>query len=139
MLYFIILFLAITLIAVGCLLEEKYWDVGFRDGLGFFLFLIGIVFGVAFVVCTVAITVDTITAPAILVEKQQEYISLVYQAENNLYENDNDYGKKELANQIQNWNQTISRRKVNQRNFWIGIFIPNIYDEFELIPMNLLE
>lgn len=134
MLYFIILFLAVTFIAVGCFFEENFWS-----GLGFFLFLIGMIFGIVFVVCTVAITIDTITAPATLVEKQQEYISLVYQAENNLYENDNDYGKKELANQIQNWNQTISRNKANQRNFWIGIFVPNIYDELELIPMNLLE
>ena len=63
------------------------------------------------------------------------YESLVTQYENEYYENDNDVGKKELVKEIQEWNETITYRKIIQRNTWIGIFYPNIYDDYELIPL----
>lgn len=64
--------------------------------------------------------------------------SLVYQVENDIYENDNDLGKKQLADQIQEWNENIAYGKEMQRNFMWGIFYPNIYDQFEPIPIDLL-
>ena len=63
------------------------------------------------------------------------YESLVYQYENELYENDNDVGKKELMADIEEWNADLAFYKAIQRNFWVGIFIPNIYDEFEYIEL----
>lgn len=34
------------------------------------------------------------------------------------------------------WNTTISVGKEMQRDFWLGIFIPNIYDEFDIITFD---
>lgn len=67
---------------------------------------------------------------------RQTYDSLVYQLENDLYDNDNDLGKKELYNQIQEWNEDLARSKAMQRNFWFGCFYPNIYDELEFIDLS---
>lgn len=71
-----------------------------------------------------------------MASKRQTYDSLVYQLENDLYDNDNDLGKKELYDQIQEWNEDLARSKVMQRNFWVGCFYPNIYDEFEYIDLS---
>lgn len=66
---------------------------------------------------------------------EKQYESLTYQLDNRLYDNDNDIGKKELMNQIQDWNTDLAYRKTIQRNFWVGIYYPNVYDGFEFINL----
>lgn len=66
---------------------------------------------------------------------EQQYDMLTYQLENNLYDNDNDIGKKELMNQIQDWNTDLAWYKANQNDLWIGVFIPNVFDQFEYITV----
>jgi hypothetical protein len=63
------------------------------------------------------------------------YEMLTYQYENDVYENDNDIGKRELIEDIQNWNEDLSRGRAIQKDFWIGVFVPNIYDQFEYISL----
>lgn len=75
------------------------------------------------------------TTDAYIASNKQRYNSLVYQLENNLYENDNDLGKKELYNQIQEWNEDLAHYQSIQDNFWSGIFYPNIYNQFEYIKL----
>lgn len=91
------------------------------------------------VIMSVAIIVANVDGKAIMEVNKQRYDSLVYQAENHLYENDNDLGKKEFVSEIQKWNEDLAKGKAVQRDFWIGIFFANIYDEFEFIPMSILD
>lgn len=63
----------------------------------------------------------------------QKHDIMVYQLENDLYNNDNDIGKKELFNDISAYNATVAKGKIMQRDFWWGPFYPNIYDDLELI------
>ena len=67
------------------------------------------------------------------------YEMLTYQYENDVYENDNDIGKRELITDIQSWNEDLAWRRENQRDLWIGVYIPNIYDQFDFISLDKKE
>lgn len=62
--------------------------------------------------------------------------SLVYQLENDLYDNDNDLGKKELYSEIQEWNEKLMVGKAMKDDLWLGIYYPDqLYDSLEPITL----
>lgn len=72
-------------------------------------------------------------ADAYLASMQEKRSALVYQLENNLYDNDNDLGKKELYSEITEYNCDVAKGKIKQNNIWVYNIYPNVYDELELI------
>ena len=63
------------------------------------------------------------------------YETLTYQYENNFYDNDNDVSKYELMQDIRDWNEDLAAHKASQHDLWYGIFVPDIYDQFEFIEL----
>lgn len=52
------------------------------------------------------------------------------------YKSVSDYLQNEhYISDIIRWNTTISTGKSIQRDFWVGIFIPNIYGDFDIITL----
>lgn len=90
---------------------------------------------VALCISAIILAFNYIGVDASIASWEEQYESLTYQLDNCLYDNDNDIGKKELMNQIQDWNTDLAYRKTIQRNFWVGIYYPNVYDEFEFINL----
>lgn len=86
----------------------------------------------------VVLVVTYLSVDGFVAKSLQRYESLVYQAQHDLYENDNDVGKKELVNQIQDWNEDLAGFKAKEKDVWLGIFYPNIFDRFEFIPLDFL-
>lgn len=74
-------------------------------------------------------------AGATLAEYQITRESLVYQLENNLYDNDNDLGKKELYNQITEYNVDIATGRRLSKQFLTKCFYPDIYYDLEVIEL----
>ena len=72
-------------------------------------------------------------ADAYLASMQEKRSALVYQLENNLYDNDNDLGKKELYSEITEYNCDVAEGKIKQDNIWVYNLYCNVYDELELI------
>ena len=102
------------------------------ENLGITISVIGI-FGI--IASVVVLAINYIGIDGYIARMNTRYETLVYQYENDIYDNDNDLGKRELMVDIQNWNEDLSSRREKQRDFWIGIYIPNIYDQFEFIEL----
>ena len=131
----------ITLIAflfflVLAIIFADSWDF---EWLGMLSAVLAFAAGIAAAIMLVVIIVNNVGVEASIESNKQRYDSLVYQAENNMYDNDNDLGKKELVNQIQEWNEDLARGKALQDDFWVGIFYADIYDEFDFIPTTVLD
>ena len=68
------------------------------------------------------------------VEKTKErYNAITYKVESGACRDEFGLLNKEVIDEIQDWNESITYHKNIQKDFWIGIFIPNVYDQFETI------
>ena len=72
-------------------------------------------------------------ADAYLASMQEKRIALVYQLENDIYDNDNDLGKKELYSEITEYNCDVAEGKIKQNNIWVRNLYADVYDNLELI------
>ena len=71
-----------------------------------------------------------------LASMQEKRNALVYQLENDLYDNDNDLGKKELYSEIIEYNCDVAKGKIMQDNIWVYNLYPDVYDDLELIEFD---
>lgn len=128
------LFWLVVLSLVVCLGLAVYLEKRFCDYSGPFLVIAFLSFIVSFVMLVVIIVKNT-NVDAYVAENQMRYEMLVYQYENDIYDNDNDLGKRDLMEDIQKWNEDLAYHRKAQDDFWVGIFYPNVYDQFEFIEL----
>lgn len=128
------LFWLVVVSIVVCLGLAVYLEKRFCDYSGPFLVIAIIGFIVA-IIMLIAIIVENTNVDAYVAENQMRYEMLVYQYENDIYDNDNDLGKRDLMEDIQEWNEDLAYYREAQDDFWVGIFHPNVYDQFEFIEL----
>lgn len=129
------LYAFIIMAVVGFVLmvsSRDEWD--FRYGFGLAAVIVGLL--VCFIIGPIAL-INHARAESDIAQLEARYDSLVYQYDHDIYDNDNDLGKRELMEDIRTWNENIARKQVLQDNFWVGVFIPDIYDQFELIEFSV--
>ena len=129
-----IIITVIAAVAFGVLAWFAYnrWDlVGLSAGSCVASGFIGVV---AVIMIIVAIVINA-GAVSDIATNEQRYECLVYQLENDIYDNDNDLGKKELYDQIQEWNEDLASGKAMRHDPWWGIFWADYYDQFEFIKL----
>lgn len=130
MLSFVIVFtLAVLFLALSVMIEMEF------DAISFVSELLGWVLVGILAIMGIIVIYNNIGIEGKIASCHQRYESLTYQLENNLYDNDNDLGKKELYDQIQAWNEDLAEGKAMQHDIWVGAFYPNIYDEFDFIEL----
>ena len=127
------IFVGIFVVALVMVIVCYYLDCDVGVGLTKILTTMS---GIAIVVSIAIMANSYIHADANVAKYQKRYESLTYQYENDFYNNDNDVGKYELVYQIEYWNTDLAYRKTIQRDFWLGIYYPNIYDQFEFIKLD---
>lgn len=127
MLFWICLVLLIIGVVMMFIVDDNY-IIGSA-----FIFAVGVLGTAASVII---LCINYIGSESYVAKNQVRYDSFTYQYENHFYDNDNDIGKKELMSEIQSWNEDLAWYKANQRNLWIGIYIPNVYDQFDFIELH---
>lgn len=126
--------MTIIVMILGLILFEVLFEHGFEIS----CIISGVISGlaaIALLIEIIVLCVNYIGVDGYIQRMNARHGMLVYQYENDIYDNDNDLGKRELIEDIQNWNEDLASRKENQDDAWIGIFIPDIYDQFEFIEL----
>lgn len=99
----------------------------------------GIFAGVWLVVCIIMCFDAHLSYSAHLAKLEQRRAILVYQLENDLYDNDNDYGKMELYDSIQSWNEDLAVGKTYNSSIWFDALVNDAYDMVDFIQYDLAE
>lgn len=108
-----------------------FWDAiaSISIALTVLFFIISAVLGVIAVSASVG-------SESYLASMQEKRNALVYQLENDLYDNDNDLGKKELYSEIIEYNCDVAKGKIMQDNIWVYNLYSDVYDDLELIEFD---
>lgn len=123
-------FVVLTIVAFAIM----WWKID-NEFIGAFSMTIGIISCVTAIIMLGVIGINHLGLDSYVNKMEIRYDTLVYQYENDIYENDNDIGKRELMEDIREWNELIVHRKAVQKDPWLGIFVPDVYDQFELIEL----
>lgn len=100
---------------------------------------IGFVCGVTTIILLIFVVVTTAAGVIELTRKEQQYEVLSYQLDNGLYDSANGIGKRELYEEIEEYNVNVAIGKKIQENPWLNIFTARIYDQLELIELPVVE
>ena len=126
-------FVFIAILVISLVIFYKTFDSDLIAGLCTSLSVLAFI---AVIVSFIIMGANYINVDGYVAKMNTRYDILVYQYENNIYDNDNDLGKRELMGDIQSWNENLANRREKQDDFWVGIYIPNIYDQFEFIQLD---
>lgn len=129
MIFWLVLLLIVVCLGLAIYVEKRFGDYSVLFLVMAFISLI------AAIIMLMVIIVKNTNVDAYVAENQMRYEMLVYQYENDIYDNDNDLGKRDLMEDIQEWNEDLAYYRKAQDDFWVGIFYPNVYDQFEFIEL----
>lgn len=129
MIFWLVVLSFIVSLGLAIYMEKRFGDYSWL-----FLVITFLSFLVS-IIMLIVIIVNNTNVDAYVAENQMRYEMLVYQYENDIYDNDNDLGKRDLMEDIQKWNEDLAYRRKAQDDFWVGIFYPNVHDQFEFIEL----
>ena len=129
MIFWLVVLSFIVSLGLAIYVEKRFGDYSWL-----FLVITFLSFLVS-IIMLVVIIVNNTNVDAYVAENQMRYEMLMYQYENDIYDNDNDLGKRDLMEDIQKWNEDLAYRRKAQDDFWVGIFYPNVHDQFEFIEL----
>lgn len=137
----IVLIVGIGLVAVG---KMKWFDTRNENKLRKFLYqnddtieIFGwVTVAVSGVIMAIMITVfacNYIGVNAQVEKAKERYNAITYKVESGACRDEFGLLNKEVIDEIQDWNEDVTYCKNFQKDFWVGIFVPNVYDQFETI------
>ena len=80
--------------------------------------------------------IGTYTTIDAYVEKNNiKYESICYKLETESAKDEFGIRDKDIIDEVQDWNEDLIYHQTMQDNFWLGIYYPNVYDQFKIIEL----
>lgn len=130
-----IFWIFLILIAISVIFLRLNYKIWYEEWIDYVCCGVLIVSAIIALIMSIFVIDANVGIDGKIASNEQRYEALVYQVENEIYENDNDVGKYELYNQVREWNEDLAKGKAMQNDFWFGIFYPDIFDKFEFIEL----
>lgn len=125
MILFLFLVISLVLAFISVYISENHEDLAIP-----FMAAYAITTLITFVICIYSM-LSNMLSPIIVEEYRNEYTTLVYKLENDVFENDSE--KRKLYEDIAKWNENLAIKQSMQNDIWFGILYPNIYESFNYI------
>ena len=110
--------------------RELYYKSDEIKGVGGTL---GFVAAFMLVIMLIVLVICHIGTDATVNKYNERYKALTYKVESGTCRDEFGLLSKEVIDEIQAWNESVVNDKGLQNDLWIGVFVPDIYDEFETI------
>lgn len=125
--------IGVTLIGIILLIIRKH--ISFRkwrtlEALKYAGWIPVIIGGLLTLAMAISLAFTYISLDGEIASYHEQYDALVAR-----YENVNWYDRDEIAQSIQEWNEALAYNQAMQKNFWLDPLIPDIYDQFKIIPL----
>lgn len=139
------LFVIILAIGVGLIVfGNMEWDYKKNqflyyhgDSITFAGCVTSIISGVVALIMLVCIICSHTNVEANLEQDRETYDALTYKMESTACRDEFGFLSKEVIDEVQEWNKNVRYYQSAQDDFWVGIFYPNVYDEFETIDYEI--
>lgn len=89
--------------------------------------------GLAIIISLFLIIGEYTTMDSYLEKSREQYRAITYKIESDACRDEFGLLNKEVIDEIQEWNKDVVFNQSIQDNFWVGIYFPNVFDEFETI------
>lgn len=107
--------------------------------LGYFGDIIAVLSGLTVIISLFLIIGEYTTIDSYLEKSREQYKAITYKMESDTCRDEFGLLNKEVIDEIQEWNKDVVFNQSIQDNFWVGIYFPNVFDEFETIEYESFE
>lgn len=132
------IFVIVTVVGVVLLFADYYFGID-SFALVASASITSLISGIVVAIMLIVIVLNNLGAQGAKLSNQQTYDSLIYKSQTESIRDEFGIVSKEYIDEVQAWNEDVVKYKSWQRDFWIGIFIPNIYDDFETIDLESVQ
>lgn len=123
----LILFIATLALAIWQNYECEYGIIFWTNS------ILAMITGCIFVIMMIILPLNYIGVNAEVEKNKEIYNAITYKIESGVCRDEFGLLNKEVVDEIQTWNTELKYKQNIQDDFWLGIFYPNIYDQFECI------
>lgn len=95
-----------------------------------------VIIGVSAIIMFVFAVIAQISADGCKAKYEQTYSALIYKSQSESIRDEFGIVNKEYIDEVQAWNEELSKDKIYSNDFWIGIFYPKtVYEDLETIDL----